>query len=84
MESGAAQVGVIALSLAVNQELASRGGYALIPDNLHSPLDQAFVITKYGADNQLAKGLAQYMETPDARHIMVKYGFVLPGEPAVR
>ena len=41
VESGAVEIGIIALSLVVNRELASKGGYALIPDNLHSPLEQA-------------------------------------------
>lgn len=83
-QSGAADVGIIALSLAVNQELASKGGYWLIPDNLHSPLEQAYVITKHGEGNSLAAAFAAYMETPDARHIMTRYGFVLPGEVAAK
>jgi molybdate transport system substrate-binding protein len=80
--SGAADIGIIALSLAINRELASRGGYTLIPDNQHSPLEQAYVITKHGAGNALASAFAAYMDTPDARHIMTRYGFVLPGEVA--
>jgi molybdate transport system substrate-binding protein len=83
VKAGAVDIGIIALSLAVNQELASKGGHALIPDNLHSPLEQAFVITNKGRDNPLAKAFAQYMESPRARRIMVKYGFVLPGESAM-
>lgn len=83
-QSGAADVGIIALSLAVNQELASKGGYWLIPDHLHSPLEQAYVITKHAEGNVLARDFAAYMETPDARHIMTRYGFVLPGEAAAK
>lgn len=84
VQSGAADVGIIALSLAINQELASKGGYWLVPDNLHSPLEQAYVITKHGEGNTLATAFAAYMETPDARHIMSRYGFVLPGEVAAK
>lgn len=84
VQTGAADIGIIALSLAVNKELASKGGYALIPDNLHAPLEQAYVITKHGADNPLAKAFAQYMSAPEARRIMIRYGFVLPGESAAR
>lgn len=83
-QSGAADVGIIALSLAVNQELASKGGYWLVPDNLHSPLEQAYVITKHGEGNTLAAAFAAYMETAGARRIMTRYGFVLPGEVAAR
>lgn len=84
VQSGAADIGIIALSLAVNQELASKGGYALIPADMHSPLEQAYVVTKHGEGNALASGFADYMATSDARHIMTRYGFVLPGETAMK
>ena len=80
VQSGNAQVGIIALSLAINPELAAKGGYYLIPDSLYAPLEQGFIITKRAADNTLAKRFGDFMSTPDARAIMKKYGFVLPGE----
>ena len=73
-----AQVGIIALALAINSELASKGGYWLIPDNMHEPLEQGFIITKEGANNALAKSFADYMGGKPARAVMTKYGFVLP------
>ena len=78
--TGNAQVGIIALSLALNSELANKGGYWLIPDTLHAPLEQGFVITKQAANKALAKRFAQYMSGKPARAVMTKYGFVLPGE----
>lgn len=80
VQTGNAQVGIIALALAVNPELAKRGGYWLIPDKLHEPLEQGFVITKRAKDNALAKRFAEYMDSKPARTVMVKYGFVLPSE----
>jgi molybdate transport system substrate-binding protein len=80
VQTGAAQVGVIALSLAVSQALASKGGYWLIPDNLHQPLAQGYVVTRRAENNALAKRFADYMGNPSTRAIMKKYGFVLPGE----
>ena len=80
VESGNAQVGIIALSLAVNPELASKGGYWLIPEKLHQPLEQAYVITKRAESNALARRFADYMVSKPARAVMIKYGFVLPGE----
>lgn len=82
VQTGNAQVGIIALSLAVNPELASRGGYWLIPDTLHEPLEQGYIITKRAEGNALAKRFADYMGSKLARAVMVKYGFVLPGENA--
>lgn len=80
VQTGNAQVGIIALSLAVNPELAKKGGYYLIPDKLHNPLEQGYIITKQGAAKPLAKQFADYMGSKPARSIMTKYGFVLPGE----
>lgn len=84
VQTGNAQVGIIALSLALNPELSKKGGYYLIPDRLHEPLEQGYVITKRGAGNPLAKQFAAYMASKQARTVMRKYGFVLPGEASVR
>jgi len=82
VQTGNAQVGIIALALAVNPELSSKGGYWLIPDKLHEPLEQGFIITKRAEGNALAKRFADYMGSKPARAVMTKYGFVLPGEVA--
>ena len=82
VQTGNAQVGIIALSLALNAKLLSKGGYWLIPDNLHQPLEQGYVITMRAANNALAKRFADYMASKPARTVMTKYGFVLPGEVA--
>lgn len=80
VQTGNAQVGIIALALALNPELASKGGYWLIPDELHAPLEQGFIITKRAEKNALAKQFAVYMESKPAREVMTRYGFVLPGD----
>lgn len=82
VQSGNAQVGVLALSLVINPELSNKGGYYLIPENLHNPMEQGYVITKRGAGKPLAKQFAEYMSSKQVRNIMTKYGFVLPGERA--
>jgi molybdate transport system substrate-binding protein len=82
VQTGNAQVGIIAFSSVINSELSKRGGYYLIPDNLHNPLEQGFIITKLGANKPLAKQFADYMGSKQARSVMTKYGFVLPGKKA--
>jgi molybdate transport system substrate-binding protein len=82
VQSGNAQIGIIALALAVNPELASKGGYWLVPDKLHEPLEQGFIITQRAATSALAKRFADNMGSASTRAIMTKYGFVLPGEAA--
>jgi molybdate transport system substrate-binding protein len=78
VQSGNAQVGIIALSLALGPELAKQGSYALIPDKLHQSLEQGFIITKRAADNSLAQAFARFVAGKEARAIMIRYGFVLP------
>ena len=78
VQTGNAQIGIIALSLALNPELSKSGGYYLISDTLHKPLEQGYVITKRGADKALSKQLAQYIASKEARRIMTRFGFVLP------
>ena len=80
VQTGNAQVGIIALSLALSLELAKQGSYALISDKLHQPLEQGFIITQRAADNALAQAFARFIAGREARTIMTRYGFVLPGE----
>ncbi len=80
VQTGNAQAGIIALSLAVSPALSAKGGYWIIPDKLHEPLEQGFIVTKRAADNPLAARFASYMDSERARSVMKKYGFTLPGE----
>jgi molybdate transport system substrate-binding protein len=84
VQTGNAQVGIIALALAVNPELASKGGYWLVPDTLHAPLEQGFIITRRAAGSALAKRFADYMGSKGSRAVMTQYGFVLPDEALSR
>ena len=80
VQSGNVQIGIIALSLALSPELAKQGSYALIPDKLHQPLEQGFIVTKRAAGNPLAQAFARFMADREARAVMARYGFVWPGE----
>ena len=80
VQTGNAQVGIIALSLVRNSELSKKGGYYLIPDTMHNPLEQGYIITKRGANKTLAKQFSEYIGSKLARGVMIKYGFELPGE----
>lgn len=80
IDSQAAEVGIIALSLALNDTLKAKGGYFLIPASTHQPLEQAFVITRYGQNNTAARAFAQFVRTPEARLVMQRNGFGLATE----
>ncbi len=76
--SGAADVGIIALSLAMSPELRRQGGYFLIPERLHKPLLQGFVITRSGREQPAAKRFAAFVRSTASQVILKSYGFVLP------
>ena len=77
-QSGNAQVGIIAQSLALDPAMV-KGSYAPVPPTAYEPLQQSFVLTKRGADNVLAQDFARYMQSAPARDILARYGFTLPG-----
>jgi len=78
VQTGNAQIGIIALSLALNPELAKDGKHYLIPDTLHQPLLQGYVITRRAANKPLAKIFADFMESTPVKAVMDRYGFVRP------
>jgi molybdate transport system substrate-binding protein len=80
IETGAAQAGLIALSLVLSPALRGRGAYTRVPEAWHSPLEQAFVLTRRAKDNPLADAFANHLESPAARATLRRYGFALPGE----
>lgn len=83
VQTGNAEVGIIALSLALHPALAAAGGFHLIDDKLHEPLEQGFIIMKRAENNPLASAFADFVNDQAARAIMIRYGFALPGENTV-
>lgn len=82
VQSGNAQVGIIALSSALDPKLASKGGYWLIPNNLHKPLEQGYVTLKRASANPLAKRFADFMTEKTTRDVMTRHGYIQPEEDA--
>lgn len=82
VQSGGADIAIIALALARFPELAKQG-YQLIPAELHQPLTQAYVITRHGANNSTAQNFTAFMTNKEVLAIMQSYGFDLPtSQPA--
>lgn len=74
--SGSAQGGIIALSLAKAESVAKLGSFALIPADWHEPLRQRMVLLN-DAPAPL-RAFYDYIGTPAAQEIMVRYGFAMP------
>ena len=76
-QSGNAEAAVVALSLAVIND----GSWVLVDDALHAPIDQALVVCGKDAERQKrARAFTLFVNSPEGRAIMKKYGFLLPGE----
>ena len=76
IQTGNAQAGIISLSVARVPEIS----WTLIDDRLHKPLDQALVVINRSAQVNQAKAFIAFINGPQGRPIMKKYGFLLPGE----
>lgn len=76
--SGSAQGGIIPISLALTPQVQDAGTFALIPADWHKPLRQRAVVLK-GA-GETARAFYDFLQTPQARAVLKRYGFVLPGE----
>ncbi len=74
--TGAAQGGLIALSLALAPALAARGRFDLVPAHFHQPLAQRMVLLK-GAP-PAAEAFYGYLSQPAALEVMARYGFTPP------
>lgn len=74
--SGSTQGGIIALSLALAPAIARTGSFQLIPEAWHKPLKQRMVLVK-GAP-PAARAFYDYISTPAAQEIMVRFGFAMP------
>ncbi|WP_295417973.1 molybdate ABC transporter substrate-binding protein [Sulfurovum sp.] len=81
IKTGAADAGIIALSLALAPTVAKseHRTYYLIDEKLHEPLRQGYGITEYGQHNPLAKAFYRFFQSDEAQQIMKRYGFSVPG-----
>ena len=77
IDTKAADIGVIALSLVLNPHIADTkyNKYYLIPSNLHEPLEQGYGITSYGKNSKLALKFYNFMQQNSTKVMMKKFGF---------
>jgi molybdate transport system substrate-binding protein len=78
VQSGNAEVGIIALSLAMAPKAKEMGTYAEIPAASHPPLAQAAVIVKASQNKPLARDFLALMKRPETVALMQSFGFTMP------
>ncbi len=80
VESGAADVGIIALSLAMAPPLRDKGRYWLVPADSYPKLEQGGVILSWANDRPACEKLRSFMMSEPGRAILRRYGFEPPQE----
>jgi len=80
VQSGAADIGIIPISLALSKKLKKLGNFYLFPANWHNAIIQGYALLKHGKDNQTAKKFENFVSSKEAREIFNRYGFKLPNE----
>jgi molybdate transport system substrate-binding protein len=78
VESGAADVGIIALSLALAPPMQALGHYWEIPADAHPPIEQGAVMLMGGKNQESAKAFLSFIQGAEGQTIMKRYGFVVP------
>ena len=78
VESGAADAGIIAKSLAVAPALRGKGRFWDIPEDMHPPLTQGGLILPWAASRGAAVRFRDFLLSREGRDILAAYGFGLP------
>lgn len=75
VQSGNADVGVIALSLALSPTMSAAGRYYLIPAANYPPIEQGVVILKSAKDKNTARQFLDFVKSQPGTGVLARYGF---------
>jgi molybdate transport system substrate-binding protein len=78
VQSGAADVGIVALSLALAPNVKGKGRLFEIPTSTYPRLEQGGTILKGAADVDAARALRGFLLSADGQAILKQYGFSVP------
>ena len=76
--SGKAELGLVPLGEVLDPDVKQRGSRWDVPHRLHSPILQDAVLLERGKKNPAAVQLLQFLRGPQARQIIVRFGYTLP------
>jgi molybdate transport system substrate-binding protein len=80
VQSGAAEVGVVALSLAMAPGVRGQGRYWEVPLYSYQRLWQGGVILKRAAESHAAAEFREFLTGDEGKRILLQYGFSVPDE----
>jgi molybdate transport system substrate-binding protein len=73
--SGSADVGIVALSLALSPNMKDKGRYAEVPAGEYPPIEQACVILSSSKNKETARQFLSFFKTPTVADLLRSYGF---------
>jgi len=78
VQTGAADAGIIALSLAISPKMAKDGTYWVIPEASHNKLEQSYAVLQRGKDKPGVKSFLEFVQGEKGKKILSDFGFVSP------
>jgi molybdate transport system substrate-binding protein len=78
VESGSADIGIVALSLVRAPTLEGVGTFIEVPAGLYPPIEQGVVVLDRAADREAADSFVTFVLSDAARPVLARYGFVVP------
>ena len=80
--SGSADVGILALSLALAPSMKDKGRYEEIPSGDYPAIEQAAVILKSSLHKDISRQFVEFVKTQPIQDLLRSYGFGVPGKPS--
>ena len=81
VQSGNAQAGIVAMSLAVSSGMKD-GKRWEIPADMHPPIEQAVIILKNATNKDAARAFLDFVKSESGRTTLAKYGFTFSSATA--
>lgn len=78
VQSGAAQIGLVAYSLTFVPPMKDSGDVWLVPEAAHETLEQGGVILPWCKERAAAEALRDFLLGPEGQAILKKHGFESP------
>jgi len=77
-QSGNAEVGLLALSLALAPAMRASGRYVDIPPSYHPPIEQAAVVLRVSPQPDVARQFLTFLQRPENQQTLKNAGFLSP------
>jgi molybdate transport system substrate-binding protein len=78
--SGSADVGIVALSLALSPNMKDKGRYAEVPAADYPAIEQACVIMGSSKNKSVAQQFLKFIQSSPITELFQKYGFAIPNQ----